>query len=239
MNRAQVSLIFEDDELFSNLVIGLKQSRDLSPFIIRCMSAYYYNPEVRALIDGHEEEQEETVDIQAQLDSMRESILMQAIFAEDGLQELQQGTETIGDILQFSSDKCKDYEESKAANGGTSEASTAQPEPRYNPVQTAPQLEKSVEDNQQTSKDDVILALLTRMSALETQVGKIADLFGKGVNLGAEETKQIYEEPEPSETVSSPVSDESVKPPIVEEPKIEEPQLEDGTDGLLALFESM
>lgn len=239
MNRAQVSLIFEDDDLFSNLVIGLKQSRDLSPFIIRCMSAYYYNPEVRALIDGHEEEQEETVDIQAQLDNMRESILMQSIFAEDGLQALQQGTETIGDILQFSSDKCKDYEESKATNGGTSEAPNVPSEPKYNPVQTTPQLEKNAEATSQTSEDDMISALWTRMHELETQVGRIADLFGKGVNLGAEEAKQIYEESEPSETISSPVSDESVKPPIVEEPKIEEPQLEDGTDGLLALFESM
>lgn len=237
MNRAQVSLIFEDDELFTNLVLGLKQSRDLSPFIIRCMSAYYYNPEVRALIDGHvDEEPIEEVDIQEQLNSIRNSLLMQAVFAEEGLQTMESGTSEMEDILKYSSDRVKEYEQAQTQAGGNENTESSDDKLPL-------QIGKNEEDIDKLIDEKLDAKIQALVDSLDKKFQPIFDLLQNGVNLGAEEVKQPYEvESEKSvidETSSLDSKSDTVKPPIVEEQKTEEAQVDDGTDGLLALLDSM
>lgn len=237
MNRAQVSLIFEDDELFTNLVLGLKQSRDLSPFIIRCMSAYYYNPEVRALIDGHvDEEPTEEVDIQEQLNSIRNSLLMQAVFAEEGLQTMESGTSEMEDILKYSSDRVKEYEQAQTQAGGSENTESSDDKLPL-------QIGKNAEDIDKLIDEKLDAKIQALVDSLDKKFQPIFDLLQNGVNLGAEEVKQPYEvESEKSvadETSSLDSKSDTVKPPIVEEQKTDEAQADDGTDGLLALLDSM
>lgn len=56
MNRVQVSLIFSDDELVEGLIEPLKSNRQLKPLIVNLLSAYYYNEEVRAIVDGEDQQ---------------------------------------------------------------------------------------------------------------------------------------------------------------------------------------
>lgn len=50
--RAQVSLIFEDEELFNNLIVPEKKNRSLRPLIVKLLEAYYYSDDVRNLVDN-------------------------------------------------------------------------------------------------------------------------------------------------------------------------------------------
>lgn len=50
--RVQVSLNFEDMNLFDNFVTPFKEGRALNSLIIKCLSVYFYNEDIRNLIEG-------------------------------------------------------------------------------------------------------------------------------------------------------------------------------------------
>lgn len=50
--RAQVSLLFYDEDLYNNFIVPYKESKDLNGIIVRCLDAYYRNEQVRALVEG-------------------------------------------------------------------------------------------------------------------------------------------------------------------------------------------
>lgn len=55
-NRVQCSLIFTDDDIFGNLVLPLKESREFSDFLIKLCTRYYESEEIRSLIDSADDE---------------------------------------------------------------------------------------------------------------------------------------------------------------------------------------
>lgn len=54
--RTQLSLIFSDEELFNGLIIPYKANKELTPLVIRLLSSYYYDENVRNAVDGFSEE---------------------------------------------------------------------------------------------------------------------------------------------------------------------------------------
>lgn len=110
--RAQVSLMFDDADLFENFVEPYKQERLLNGLIIRCLSAYYYNEEVRSLVEGTKlEEVTEGVDVQSTqsiCDSIRASLLMQDFLQQELQSTVDNGAEDITNILQKTNDLAKD-----------------------------------------------------------------------------------------------------------------------------------
>lgn len=55
--RVQLSLLFEDADLYDGLVIPWKANRELSPLVIKLLSAYFYSDEIRGLVDCFREEE--------------------------------------------------------------------------------------------------------------------------------------------------------------------------------------
>lgn len=53
--RVQLSLNFEDEELFKGFIEPYKRCRCLNSLIKKLLSAYYYNPDIRYLIEGTEQ----------------------------------------------------------------------------------------------------------------------------------------------------------------------------------------
>lgn len=49
--RVQLSLDFTDEELFRNFIEPYKKCRYLNKIIIKCLSACYYNKEIRLMIE--------------------------------------------------------------------------------------------------------------------------------------------------------------------------------------------
>ena len=56
--RTQLSLVFNDKDLYEGLVVPYKSCKELTPLIIRLLSSYYYDESVRMKVDGFEEEAE-------------------------------------------------------------------------------------------------------------------------------------------------------------------------------------
>lgn len=102
MNRIQLSLMISDDELYKNLLVKAKESRELHQLTISLYSAYYYNSEVRNLVNNignaHSEEQEEGVsDVISQ---MRNNLAMQTFLLNDVANTLEGGVEDIKEAYE-------------------------------------------------------------------------------------------------------------------------------------------
>lgn len=50
--RVQLSLLFDDETLFDGFIIPMKENKELNSCIIKLLSSYFYNDEVRALVDN-------------------------------------------------------------------------------------------------------------------------------------------------------------------------------------------
>ena len=101
--RAQISLQFADADLFENFVTPYKENRLLNSLIIKCLSAYYYNEDVRNLIEGTSMSDatngEEVQSTQSIVDNIRASLVMQDYLATELQSTIDNGTEDIDNIL--------------------------------------------------------------------------------------------------------------------------------------------
>lgn len=101
--RAQLSLLFDDENLFDNFVKPYKEEKLLNNLIIKCLSAYYYNEEVRNLIEGTSlddvADSEEVTSTQSLVDGIRASLIMQDFLASELQSTIEAGTEDISSIL--------------------------------------------------------------------------------------------------------------------------------------------
>lgn len=101
--RAQISLQFDDAELFEQFIEPYKRNRLLNGIIIKCLSAYYYNEEVRNLIEGSTLEDvtddENIVSTQDMINNIRASLLMQDFLTEELQNSIDNGSEDIENIL--------------------------------------------------------------------------------------------------------------------------------------------
>ena len=107
--RAQVSLIFYDQELFEELVLPLKEQKMLNSVIIKCLSAYYYNTEVRNLIENIDEtaQEDSSSDMDNIIMNMRNTLAMQSFLADDVKQSVESGMEDIDNILNSVNEKAE------------------------------------------------------------------------------------------------------------------------------------
>ena len=108
--RAQVSLIFTDEDLFDNFVTPLKENKELSGTITKLLSAYYNSTEVQELVEGVSLrgalENEEQSDSTEMFSKMRQTLAMQDYLFEQVKQTLDDGTSDM-DVLMKANDLAK------------------------------------------------------------------------------------------------------------------------------------
>lgn len=107
--RAQVGLVFNDADLFDNFIEPYKQQRELNSVIVRCLTAYYYNEEVRNLIEGLSLDDVASVGVeitssQEICNSIRESLMVQDFLTSELKDTIDSGQEDIDDILTKTND---------------------------------------------------------------------------------------------------------------------------------------
>lgn len=113
--RTQISLIFDDENLFNNFIIPYKEQRALNGVIIRCLKAYFYSEEAKNSIElannadystesGIRDEQTEQA-----LQNIRETLLMQSFLADELEETLTQGSQDVSDILNRTNKMASDY----------------------------------------------------------------------------------------------------------------------------------
>ena len=101
--RAQVSLMFDDADLYDNFIIPCKEERRLNGIIVKCLKAYYENAQVRSLVEGAQDEEEAAMEgvqsTQSICDSIRASLIMQDFLVEELKQSVDSGMEDVEGIL--------------------------------------------------------------------------------------------------------------------------------------------
>lgn len=101
--RAQVSLQFDDEKLFNEMIKPFKEARILNGLIIKCLSAYFYNDKIKSLIEGTEVEEQGVSDTpsssQELFDNIRATLLAQDFLAQELKDTIQEGTEDVSSIL--------------------------------------------------------------------------------------------------------------------------------------------
>lgn len=119
--RAQLSLIFTDEDLFKNFIEPSKANRELHGIILRCLSAYYYNEQVRNLIEGCSisDVAPEGVKIsssQENIDSIREMLAMQSYLSTELQNTMEDGIDDFTDILSETNKHAEEQGFMKAYN---------------------------------------------------------------------------------------------------------------------------
>ena len=106
--RTQLSLQFSDEELYDNFIIPSKNERTLNSLIIRLLSAYYYNEEVRSLVEGTSlgdyTEGLEVQSTQSICDNIRATLVIQDYLSTELQQTIENGTEDVNNILNRTND---------------------------------------------------------------------------------------------------------------------------------------
>lgn len=98
--RAQLNIMTDDEELFDGLIKPYKEEKLLNNLILKCLSAYYYNEEVRNLIEGTSlDDSEETTSTQSLVDGIRADVATQKFLADELQKTIEAGTEDVSEIL--------------------------------------------------------------------------------------------------------------------------------------------
>lgn len=102
--RAQVSLIFSDEDLFDNFVVPMRDNRELSGLIIRLLTLYYNNEDIRNTIEGVSTEDLEDAEQYKSVDDsiarMRQTLAMQDFMFTQVSQTLEEGASAIDAIMK-------------------------------------------------------------------------------------------------------------------------------------------
>lgn len=100
--RVQLSLLFDDENLFDNFIKPYKDEKLLNNLIIKCLSAYYYDEDIRKGIEGQTEDLsgvEEVTSTQSFVDGIRKSLIMQDFLASELQKTIDAGTPDVSEIL--------------------------------------------------------------------------------------------------------------------------------------------
>ena len=99
--RAQVSLIFSDEDIFDNFIIPLKENKELSGMIIKLLTAYYNNEDVRNLVEGFSPDEIEFNDqIKDNISQLRQTLAMQDFLFVQAKQVLDDGTSDMEALMR-------------------------------------------------------------------------------------------------------------------------------------------
>lgn len=108
--RAQVSLIFSDEDIFDNFITPLKENKELSGTIVKLLTAYYNSEDVRNLVEGVSFEDlegaDQVIDSTEAINQMRQTLAMQDFLFEQAKQTLEDGASEM-DALRRVNDMAK------------------------------------------------------------------------------------------------------------------------------------
>ena len=100
--RAQLSLLFDDENLFDNFIKPYKEEKLLNNLIIKCLSAYYYDEDIRNGVEGQSKDlsgEDEVTSTQSLVDGIRASLIMQDFLASELQDTIDAGTPDVSQIL--------------------------------------------------------------------------------------------------------------------------------------------
>lgn len=221
--RVQISLQFDDKDLFDNFITPYKNGRVLNGLIIKCLSAYYYSEDVRNMIEGTSLEDatdgEGVQSTQSLCDDLRASLLMQDFFAGELRNVIGKGTEDIGNIL----DKTNDL----ARKSGVAKPNKSEYDADVLKISVADAKEVANSPAKFRGSDTVLDTIRDAVVLIAKSIGnkEVVEMLHPDEE---EEPEVTVQESEPEVTIQEPEPEvqEAPEPPEVEEPEPEVPVVE-------------
>lgn len=218
-NRVQLSLILDDDEVYNNLIIPAKHGKELHPLCIRLLTAYYYNEQVRELVDGVSEYQvegEQDNSIEDAIASIRSNLAMQSFLQSDLAQLLEDGANDIANIANGAVVNVADEEKgvqaefSKNSAGNTSVRLITKNGDEVKPNITP----KATETNNQEQEAITLIKYMARVLNI--------DLSGAYKDASSETNTESKAETEIKNEIQTPTQEVPIEELVIEEDLTEE-----------------
>lgn len=211
--RAQVSLIFTDEDLFDNFITPLKENKELSGTITKLLSAYYNSTEVQEIVEGvslrETLENEEHLDSTEMFSKMRQTLAMQDYLFEQVKQTLDDGTSDM-DVLMKANDLAKQSGVVKTESTDVGEVVT-----QFKLVDTTLN-----QKSEQVTKPENNLNLEGRVEKIESTLDELLSLMKAGQGIP---TNTSMQDTAPNVNIEDTPKTESLSSftqvPLVEEPK--------------------
>jgi hypothetical protein len=238
--RAQLSLLFTDDELYDNFIVYQKQNKTLRSLVLRLLTKYYYDEDVRELVD-YDGETEDGSEGNAQQNEMleyfkqcQESLAMMSVYA-DSLEDLTEDSlEHFGEFTQDLATKTQGKTSEETEFGATvPQLNMSRPKEE----QRVAQVEMSAEESQRLDNIERQMESMMSMMQVLLQQGGVSQPQVQAKDF-VEQTVQVSQ-PQPQVVQPAPVSVPVATPtPVaVSQPSVTPPVQEvdeDGFDALLA-----
>lgn len=161
--RVQLSLLFDDENLFDNFIKPYQDEKLLNNLIIKCLSAYYYNESIRNEFESQTEDLsgvDEVTDTQSLVDGIRASLTMQDFLADELQKTIDAGTEDLPQILNKTNEAAEKSGVVKTTKTEYGSAVLKIEEHNFNTGVTEPQPEqKQPEDDLSTKVIDLVKSL--------------------------------------------------------------------------------
>lgn len=114
--RAQLSLTFEDEQMYDAFIIPYKENKELSSLVVKLLTKYFYNDEVRALVDGSSDsdmqmESEGDMRIDEMFQNAQQLMAYMSVLEDVAQDDLQNGIDAMSDFMNATAE----------ATGGTKE----------------------------------------------------------------------------------------------------------------------
>lgn len=198
--RVQLSLLFDDADLFEGLVVPWKANRELSPLVIKLLSAYFYSDEIRGLVDCFQEEEivceEATSSFEESIANARNTLAFMNMLTEGAKTVLSGGIDEINNIASATGGA--PAQETKFGMGLPSFGNVAEfqgaAKEEVSPVSEVPSSVDFNTDKRLSDLEHQLSAILTTVSTLNETVLKLTS--GVSNNVGSvEPTKTEPVEP--------------------------------------------
>ncbi len=185
--RAQLSLLFTDKELYENFIVPSKNNRMLHSIILKCLTAYYYNADVRNQIEGVEvnntDVDEEHVRTQQEsINNIRDILTMQGFLSQELDNTMQDGIDDFTDVLDRVNKTAESYGAMSSSRNeyGAKSVKLLALTDKQNPETGQPEIEEVVlpSDFATTIKDMGEFMSMVKNSGLMEQLQKENDTSG-------------------------------------------------------------
>lgn len=198
--RAQVSLVFTDEDIFDNLIVPLRENKELSSTIIKLLSVYYTNEEIRDKVEGISmsdiEGSEQVCDSAEAFNQMRQTLAMQGFMFEQVKQSLSEGVSDMETLMKAN--------EMAEESGVVKTESTDNGETVVKLIKEKVTTESAKEDVAETKEKT---ALEGRVTKIEQSLGKLESMIEKllegGISTATPTSNVTNDSQEVPETESS------------------------------------
>lgn len=219
-NRVQLSLFFQDDDLFKGLVIPYRESADrsaLNRLVMKLLGAYYYKPEVRSLVDAETEEVKTINDFEETLNNMRNNLAMQSFMADEMLNSSKAAMGNIENAMNQGVDEAP----TTNAQNPTQQSANVVAIPKFEETQPVKSQEVQQPQSEGKSAEFNLLAQILQNMLVKQGDTQDAELLAAYLNPKTTSNPQSVEKTgrqiEDDEILSNVIQSEPVSEPVKEE----------------------